>query len=290
MHGKRLGEFFFLTGTLCSWYGLMSVYVSRKLSYEQDRLPAISALAKSVCDHFSDQKYLAGLWASDLHRGLFWAQNSWMEFEDYYKPQPHGYVAPSWSWARRPTPFIWICGVNQHKAHFRLEFTLHGADISHDPLNPYGQVSEGRIFVSAKVFKLPVDKTGKARVNKAGEARVLAFILVFNYNLWSENGEYIAHLFLDWDSYSALHDDSDYPRGPIDQLSMVLITSTSPNNPTMFRGRDTTDPKIVLGILVRPVAGTEGDYERLGLWYSENKGLGGKKFWQDIPLQDLTLV
>ncbi|KAJ8064437.1 hypothetical protein OCU04_006776 [Sclerotinia nivalis] len=287
-HKRHLGEFISLNETLCSWYNLVSLYVARELSHEQDRLPAISALARSVCDHFPDQKYLAGLWGSDLHKGLLWTTTSWMEFEDYYKPQSHGYVAPSWSWACRPAKLHLIAGLTHHNVHFWPEFTLHGADISFNPLNPYGLVSEGRLSVSAKVFKLPVDKTGKARVNKSGRPKFLG--IVFNYNLWSENDEYIAHLFLDWDYHSALHDNGGYPRGPIDQMSMVLITRTSLDQHFMFRSYDTTDQEVVLGILVRLVAGTEGDYERLGMWYSENKGLGGKKFWQNIPLQDLTLV
>lgn len=51
------------------WCRLVTEYGNRTLTDEQDRFPALSALARSISDKFPDQ-YLAGLWKSDLHRGL----------------------------------------------------------------------------------------------------------------------------------------------------------------------------------------------------------------------------
>ncbi|UKZ66486.1 uncharacterized protein TrAtP1_007659 [Trichoderma atroviride] len=52
------------------WYGSMQDYNRRRLTYETDKFPAISALATLFSEENPGQEYLAGLWKSDLQRGL----------------------------------------------------------------------------------------------------------------------------------------------------------------------------------------------------------------------------
>lgn len=55
------------------WRTIVQNYVQSELTYESDRLPALSGLARQFAKHLPQQEeYLAGLWAGDLHRNLFW--------------------------------------------------------------------------------------------------------------------------------------------------------------------------------------------------------------------------
>jgi hypothetical protein len=64
-----------------------------------DKLPALSGLAQSFHEYqlargFCD-KYHAGLWESDIIKGLLWSNNC----QVYLRPSNEPYGAPTWSWA-----------------------------------------------------------------------------------------------------------------------------------------------------------------------------------------------
>lgn len=54
------------------WYELLEEYVRRHLTSENDRLPAIGAIAESIQTQLNEQ-YCAGLWRGDLLFGLLWS-------------------------------------------------------------------------------------------------------------------------------------------------------------------------------------------------------------------------
>jgi hypothetical protein len=66
-------------------------YTSRSLSVESDRFPALSGVAKAVAN-FEGDLYIAGLWLSDIERGLLWSPVGACT-------RPAEWRAPSWSWA-----------------------------------------------------------------------------------------------------------------------------------------------------------------------------------------------
>lgn len=89
-----------LSDVMDKWYDLVKNYGLRHLTYERDRFPALSALARTISDQFPDQQYLAGLWKSDLHRGLLWIPHVvGGSLLNYMRPHEDGYIAPTWSWA-----------------------------------------------------------------------------------------------------------------------------------------------------------------------------------------------
>ncbi|PKK53545.1 hypothetical protein CI102_1557, partial [Trichoderma harzianum] len=53
------------------WYEPMLEYSNKELTYQTDRLPAVSSYAKLIASKSGDT-YLAGLWKKNLHRGLLW--------------------------------------------------------------------------------------------------------------------------------------------------------------------------------------------------------------------------
>lgn len=88
------------------WCKLIESYTTRAITYATDRLPAVSALALRVSQQSGDE-YIAGLWKSDLLRGLLWFRQIRRQFRGREAPapwrvdkeRPEIYLAPTWSWA-----------------------------------------------------------------------------------------------------------------------------------------------------------------------------------------------
>lgn len=76
------------------WAELLQRYSKTDISFSTDRLVAISAIARTICEaaglHAND--YYAGLWASTLPRAMLWTLEA-------PGRRPPAYVAPTWSWA-----------------------------------------------------------------------------------------------------------------------------------------------------------------------------------------------
>ncbi|KAI2775240.1 hypothetical protein F4815DRAFT_487455 [Daldinia loculata] len=223
------------------------------------RFPALSALARSISDKFSDQQYLAGLWKSDLHRGLLWTPYAWTDFKTYLKRLEGGYIAPTWSWAHRPNSLVWASGFKPDNP-FSPEFELGDAIVVTENLNPYGRVSRVTLKLYTKAFQFPLGK-GEGKIIKAPNSELRWLQMNFQYSM------------------------EGVPEDPMDQLWMVFTSSSSIDK--LFyhwspaEDKYVTDPEMMIGLLVLP-NGREGEFIKVGLWYSETRGLGGGKFWNDI--------
>jgi hypothetical protein len=77
------------------WYNIVADYTTRDLTVLDDRLPAISGIAREIQAQISST-YKAGIWMDDLRRGLLWC---------YYGRgiKPEAFRAPSFSWAALDT-------------------------------------------------------------------------------------------------------------------------------------------------------------------------------------------
>jgi hypothetical protein len=91
VHGDRLKCYGKSTGQCMMdlWYRILRDFESRKITFEEDRLPALSGLAKEVARHIKDE-YLAGIWRTDFQNGLLWSRSIPSDRKGVY-------VAPSWS-------------------------------------------------------------------------------------------------------------------------------------------------------------------------------------------------
>ncbi|RMJ18090.1 hypothetical protein CDV36_002225 [Fusarium kuroshium] len=92
------------------WYELVEEYSQTSLSYPDDRLLAISAVAKRFCStmRLKPPDYLAGMWKDDLPQSMLWSQHP---LPGRSGPEPTSIEyemsnAPSWSWASILAP-IW---------------------------------------------------------------------------------------------------------------------------------------------------------------------------------------
>lgn len=72
------------------WYHIVNVYAKRSLTFEEDRLPALSGIAREI-QKLTEFTYKAGIWLEDIHLGLLWSSNG-------TGTRRVGTNAPSWTW------------------------------------------------------------------------------------------------------------------------------------------------------------------------------------------------
>lgn len=139
-------------------------FAGRNLTYESDRLPALSGIAKQVFNLTGDA-YLAGIWKQDLDTGLLWrsgrdnGHNLAQHLDSFRK---HTSTAPSWSWASRLGYFgQGMVGISMEysQRHLRPEYRkIDGwTELQGAQLNPFGAAKNGTIQVTGKLMALPSD-------------------------------------------------------------------------------------------------------------------------------------
>jgi hypothetical protein len=136
------------------WKDIVSAYTSRKLSYEEDRLLAISAIARRFQLALKDQ-YAAGLWRGHIADLLLW------ESLEPRTPAPREYLAPSWSWASVTGPVAFLRDRSRprpsgtHPPYFDTQNrgNTQCLDVSHvelknlRPSDIYGRITRGFLQV-----------------------------------------------------------------------------------------------------------------------------------------------
>lgn len=73
-----------------NWQRIVTSYMSKGISFEKDRIPALAGLATQMQAAGAGQ-YLAGLWRDHLLLDLLW--------ESFGRRRADPYLAPTWSWA-----------------------------------------------------------------------------------------------------------------------------------------------------------------------------------------------
>jgi hypothetical protein len=82
------------------WAELIQMYTSMSLTDPNDKLIALSGIAKARAARFGGT-YVAGMWRQDLVHQLLWntGDSTRKLHDNSIKPRPEVYRAPSWSWA-----------------------------------------------------------------------------------------------------------------------------------------------------------------------------------------------
>ncbi|KAI1422276.1 heterokaryon incompatibility protein-domain-containing protein [Xylaria sp. FL1777] len=131
------------------WGRILDDYARLNLTVPGDRLPAISGLARRMQGPPQD-RYLAGIWESDLPDALFWKAP--YHIRSAPLPRPQTPTAPTWSWAAIPgtrdhgiNSFACTGGVKNRKYPVRVE----SIDVKPRTINPYGSVTtDSKIVIS----------------------------------------------------------------------------------------------------------------------------------------------
>jgi hypothetical protein len=88
-----------------AWHNLIMLYSRQNITFEQDKLVAISGLAILFAQQVGGE-YLAGLWKPTLLADLLWEASTC----SYPRRRSLTYRSPSWSWASMECPVNYILG------------------------------------------------------------------------------------------------------------------------------------------------------------------------------------
>lgn len=136
-------------GILSRWYILLESYCQRKITFEDDRLYAISGLAREIQQQ-TQMTYIVGLWKEDFLIGLLWSI-------DCRGRRPVKYRAPSFSWASLDISASWGCDsypafeLYGHPLNWDLDKSYQNARWLNCELEPevegniYGSVRQGSL-------------------------------------------------------------------------------------------------------------------------------------------------
>ena len=151
---SRLGDDHIMRLSL-AWHNLVMLYSRKDISFEQDKLVAISGLA----DLFAQQMgtdYFAGLWKSTLLKDLLWE----VDADKSVRNRPLDYRAPSWSWASVKCPVKYIPGWIESNEVIVIDVETQILP----KRSQFGRVSGGYIQLQGKLFSdLSVVVDGETR-------------------------------------------------------------------------------------------------------------------------------
>jgi hypothetical protein len=136
--------------TIEVFYNMCCEYSRRRLTYNTDKLPGMSGLAKRLHDKIGGD-YLAGIWSVGFKGGLLWSRD----------PRGRGltrvgdYRAPSWSWASVDGEIRYDWVSHSSASRHAHDVQLLSFDIQlKDGRAPYGQVTSGWALVRGMTTKL----------------------------------------------------------------------------------------------------------------------------------------
>ncbi|QIW97118.1 hypothetical protein AMS68_002636 [Peltaster fructicola] len=136
---------------LARWYDVVHNFVSRSLSRESDKLPALSGIARCV-QRCLQAEYYAGLWSTDMVYGLSWMRLAGAD--QHAKCQiPVEHRGPSWSWSscdydidyhHRPRR------IYGYEAGFEAQAAVVGVTVQ-AIRDTFGQIRSGECVVRSRV-------------------------------------------------------------------------------------------------------------------------------------------
>jgi hypothetical protein len=130
------------------WYHLIEDYTQREFTCKNDRLVAFSGLARIFGNMIRSHEYVAGLWKSDLIRGLIWHT----EGAKLVPRQSPNSVFPSWSWASSGHQLVKnSMSSEDFSALSRVEDALVSLV---DPRDPFGVVNGGTVTITGPLKKI----------------------------------------------------------------------------------------------------------------------------------------
>lgn len=133
------------------YYALVAEYSNRTLSFPSDKFPALSGLARRLQPALQTE-YLAGLWLSDIHRGLLWFPE--VGFAPHVVPSR----APSWSWAATDERVLFEfvdprdAGWTERPSGGMVE--VKGREVVLAGADGFGGVVSGRLVVETRLMEL----------------------------------------------------------------------------------------------------------------------------------------
>jgi len=148
-----------------AWALLTMLFSNTNLTYEEDILPCLSALANRTQRQTSGT-YLAGIWQEDIPACLAWHTYTYNTSRrpkrrkflghESNSGSPQDFVAPSFSWTSHVGRIVWCDVVNGSKCGVQLvdsKCTPRGTD-------PFGEVVDGFILIKGRLIVVQAKYSG----------------------------------------------------------------------------------------------------------------------------------
>lgn len=129
-----------------TWISIVSRYSVTGLTKGEDKLVAISGIAKRM-QSLLDDEYLAGLWRKDLPCQLLWTVIDHLLRYILPPTRPRPYRAPSWSWASVDGA---VAGSGGY--YDGIKITILDAVVTPVGSDSTGQIKDGFIRLNGRIF------------------------------------------------------------------------------------------------------------------------------------------
>jgi hypothetical protein len=127
------------------WYSLVESFMRREITFGNDALPAISAIAREI-RKLSGHTYVAGIWIEDL-RGLLWSTSGCSIATEQYR-------APSWSWAS--SNIVSLLGGLKYKSKVVKDLECHANILDYHietaDEDPFGRLKSGYLLIQGRAL------------------------------------------------------------------------------------------------------------------------------------------
>jgi hypothetical protein len=131
-----------------AWHRVVEQYSRRNLTNQNDKLPAISGIARKI-QKATSSKYIAGLWEANLAMDLLW---STAKAADVHYFSLDKYRAPSFSWASLDTPVVFTSSDQDESKSGVSSISLVSSSVFVAGLNPLGTLSDASINVRGPIM------------------------------------------------------------------------------------------------------------------------------------------
>ncbi|OJD30666.1 heterokaryon incompatibility [Diplodia corticola] len=273
------------------WYRQILEYSSRCLTVPHDRLPAISAFAKKIASMTGD-RYLAGLWQSDLSNGLLWQSRGGSDEQQQHHvraniilPDTPEYVAPSWSWlAQARHADLTHDNPGSPTINARQFIRVMEADTACDGLNPFGRIVDGHLTLQSKAYIC-------LRTEALHPCRE------FTWSGWEivSNGSHVAECSFDGQALLPKYVEScggeAFPAYDL-RAQRVLLLAIRANTCLGEYSFIATpnDHLAVSGLILIPSGRRDGEYCRAGVFQSRADRGGGVKLFEQCETWTVTII
>jgi hypothetical protein len=253
-----------------TWISIVKTYTTANLTYEKDKLIALSGVAKML-QNISGKKYLAGLWEPFLTSGLLW-----YVWEGRRDTRPPEYRAPSWSWASIDgvvDNFFPYC--NPRKTKIQI-LNAELINVNPEPASTITMVMQhGRLTIKGKVGTANVSRP---YINNGAEDNVFGESIIRNlsdarpYHLVEQGGRSSIGLFY-----------PDTKQDVVENITFLVIVVDGPLTAKELlevrTGRTLyNESPLIRGLALVPSGSVEDEYRRVG--YIEFMHHVGGALWE----------
>jgi hypothetical protein len=220
------------------WYLLITNYSCRRLTFVSDKLPALAGLAK-LYQNSREDKFLAGLWQSDIVMGLMWRHLGSDSEKSCGRPKELKSI-PTWSWASVGGGVAWL---KMYVANRRTDLVMQTPEVTYSGTPLTSPISTATLTFLSRMEKviigteiiggdginsrhhLPVWRNDGAGSHDEKPGEAIGTCLL-DYNLGNDSREIYAMYLMTHDNL----EEGDHSWGPFRTAHDALLLEPTGND------------------------------------------------------------